>query len=244
MTAEHQGFDALMAAITDEPLPEGADAALLAEHREAVADVALLREQLGIIGEALAEPAPDPAPARSQKTRAARPARRRAALKFAFGGLAVAAAATVVAGMGWLAAEGGADITSSKGGDSGSDSGSSADMPDAQAGARFGSPHYLACTRLVAEGTVASVERLADGVQLRITVDVIRYYKQDEQRPEQLTYVVEDTFVRGLAEGDRVLFGVPKGSGVPDHWVVGDQAVARERAWVQASLPESRELGC
>lgn len=65
MTAENQGrgADALMAAITGEPLSDEAraDAAFMAEHDSAAADLALLREQLGIIGHALAEPAP-PAP--------------------------------------------------------------------------------------------------------------------------------------------------------------------------------------
>jgi hypothetical protein len=57
--AEYEGVDALMAAITGEPLPEGAldDPELEAEHRAALADVALLREQLGLIGDALAEAA-------------------------------------------------------------------------------------------------------------------------------------------------------------------------------------------
>ncbi|MGF0171542.1 hypothetical protein ACQF36_13840 [Streptomyces sp. Marseille-Q5077] len=61
------GVDALMAAITGEPLTDEAraDAAFMAEHRSAAADVALLREQLGIIGHALTEPMPaSPAPER------------------------------------------------------------------------------------------------------------------------------------------------------------------------------------
>lgn len=58
MTVEHDGIDALMAAITDEPLSEEArgDAVFMAEHRSASADLTLLREQLGVIGHALAEP--------------------------------------------------------------------------------------------------------------------------------------------------------------------------------------------
>lgn len=245
MTAEHDGIDALMAAITDEPLSEEAraDSVFVAEHRSASADLTLLREQLGVIGHALAEPPPDPVPAPTPAPKPApvRPSRtRRWVPKLALGSLAVAAAASVVAGLGWLIATGGPNAMSS------GDSGTSAQKSesDADGGTRFGSPHYLACTRLVAEGTVTSVERLVDGVQLRITIDVIRYYKQDEPRPDKLTYVVEDTFARALVKGDRVLFGVPKGDGVPDHWVVGEEAVARERAWITASLPESRELTC
>lgn len=243
MTAEHDGIDALMAAITDEPLSEEArgDAAFMAEHRSASADLTLLREQLGVIGDALAEPAPVQAPA--PKAARVGPSRtRRWVPKLALGGLAVAAAASVVAGLGWLIATGGSDAMSSSD-DSGA-GGQKSGAADADAGTRFGSPYYLACTRLVAEGTVTSVERLPDGVQLSISVDVIRYFKQDEERPEHLTYVVEDTFGRGLVKGDRVLFGVPKGDGVPDHWVVGEDAVARERAWIEASLPESRKLTC
>ncbi|MEU8978640.1 hypothetical protein [Streptomyces sp. NPDC048309] len=58
--AEYAGnaaADALLAAITDEPLPEGAheDAAFMAEHRSAMADVALLRRQLTAIGNTLAD---------------------------------------------------------------------------------------------------------------------------------------------------------------------------------------------
>ncbi|MEU5315651.1 hypothetical protein AB0G67_02790 [Streptomyces sp. NPDC021056] len=242
MTAEHDGIDALMAAITDEPLSGEArgDAAFMAEHRSASADLALLREQLGVIGHALAEPAPAvapvPKPARVGPSRT-----RRWFPKLALGSLAVAAAASVVAGLGWLIATGGPNTMSSS-----DDSGAGAQKSEADvdAGTRFGSPHYLACTRLVAEGTVTSVERLVDGVQLRISVDVNRYFKQDEERPEHLVYVVEDTFARGLVKGDRVLFGVPKGDAVPDHWVVGEDAVARERAWIEASLPESRKLTC
>lgn len=73
MTAEHDGhegregrdeqggddgMDALLAVLADEPLSDEAraDAAFMAAHRSAQADVALLREQLGIIGDALAEP--------------------------------------------------------------------------------------------------------------------------------------------------------------------------------------------
>ncbi|MFF4268895.1 hypothetical protein [Streptomyces sp. NPDC001536] len=246
MTAEHDGIDALMAAITDEPLSEEArrDSAFMAEHRAASADLRLLREQLGVIGHTLAEPSPLPAPA--PKPARVGPSRARLWVpKLTLGGLAVAVAATVVAGLGWLVATGGPSAMSGS-----DDSGASAQKSEAdtnvgtEAGTRFGSPHYLACTRLVAEGTVTSVERLVDGVQLRISVDVIRYYKQEEKRPERLTYVIEDTFARGLVKGDRVLFGVPKGDAVPDHWVVGEQQVARERAWIQASLPESRGLSC
>ncbi|MGW6015843.1 hypothetical protein [Streptomyces sp. NPDC055210] len=59
--AAYEGIDALLAALTDEPLPAGArdDPEFMAEHRSAVADVALLREQLRIMGDTLADGTPD-----------------------------------------------------------------------------------------------------------------------------------------------------------------------------------------
>ncbi|MFD8369706.1 hypothetical protein ACFV2Z_02835 [Streptomyces sp. NPDC059688] len=60
---EYGGMDALMAAITGDPLPADArrDPAFLAEHRAAEADVALLREQLDRLARALTEePLEDP----------------------------------------------------------------------------------------------------------------------------------------------------------------------------------------
>ncbi|UFR04460.1 hypothetical protein KBP30_26325 [Streptomyces sp. Go40/10] len=52
---EYDGMDALMAAITGDPLPEEArrDPAFLAEHRAAEADVAVLRDQLSRLADAL-----------------------------------------------------------------------------------------------------------------------------------------------------------------------------------------------
>ncbi|MFD0310231.1 hypothetical protein [Streptomyces sp. NPDC127119] len=59
--AAYEGIDALLAALTDDPLPAGArdDPEFMAEHRSAVADVALLREQLRIMGDTLADGTPD-----------------------------------------------------------------------------------------------------------------------------------------------------------------------------------------
>ncbi|MCZ4514906.1 hypothetical protein O3Q52_43690 [Streptomyces sp. ActVer] len=58
--AEYEGTDALMAALTDGPLPEDArdDAEFLAEHRSALADIAQLREQLRLMGDTLAAETP------------------------------------------------------------------------------------------------------------------------------------------------------------------------------------------
>ncbi|MFF0016887.1 hypothetical protein [Streptomyces sp. NPDC005374] len=234
MSAENETYDgdALMAAITGEkPAGEAReDAAFMAEYRSAETDIALLREQLGILGETLAEPPAvrKPVPPR---LRPPSPARRRART-LAFGTLAVAAVASVVTGLGWLVGHSGADNISS------ADSGSS----KAQATVRFGTPVYLACATTVAEGEVTVVRRLPG--ELQVTVHVTYSYKP-ATGVENLTYVIgEHDLPEPLAQGTRVLFGVTQGSPVPDHWAVGEKAVARERAWVVASLPESRTLSC
>ncbi|MFE7274341.1 hypothetical protein [Streptomyces sp. NPDC057623] len=258
MTAEHEGragVDALMAAITDEPLTDEAraDAAFMAEHRSAVADVALLREQLGIIGHALAEPAaapaaepetdpvPDPAPLRVRQPSRAR----RRVFAVAFGGLAVAAAASVLAGMGWLLTQAGGDASDAGAGAAADKQASS----EAGGGNAFGSPGYLACSRLVAEGRATSVERLPGTTSLRVTLHMSHYYKPDkpdktDKGEEELTFVVDENLVPGLRAGDPVLIGIPQGARQPDFWAVGEQNIAPERAWITASLPKSRDRTC
>ncbi|WP_405582744.1 hypothetical protein [Streptomyces sp. NBC_01092] len=240
MTAENQGrgADALMAAITGEPLSDEAraDAAFMAEHSSAAADLALLREQLGIIGHALAEPPPplpEPVPVR-QPSRV-----RRRIRTVAFGSLAVAAAASVLVGMGWLVTQAGGGADS----DAGASSADKA-MPSQQSGdTAFGGPQYLACSRLVAEGRATSVEQLPGTASLRVTLDMTRYYLPD-QGEQELTFVVDENLVPGLRKGDKVLIGIPRGAREPDFWAVGEQDIAPERAWITASLPEARERGC
>ncbi|MET8075572.1 hypothetical protein [Streptomyces sp. NPDC005303] len=234
MSAENETYDsdALMAAITGEELgaEARADTAFLAEYRAAEVDIGLLREQLGILGERLAEaptaakPAPRPRPS---------PARRRARV-LAFGTLAVAAVASVVTGLGWLVGHEGADNLSS------ADSGAS----KAEAGVRFGSPAYLACATTVAEGEVTAVKELPATGELQVSVRVSHWFKP-ARGVGHLTYTVSEYDLPGpLTKGTRVLFGVTEGSPAPDHWAVGAQDIARERAWITASLPASRGLGC
>ncbi|WP_030314496.1 hypothetical protein [Streptomyces sp. NRRL B-3229] len=244
MSAENETYDsdALMAAITgEEPGDEArSDSAFLAEYRAAEADIAVLREQLGFLGETLAETpsearsAPKPVPAR---LRPPSPARRRART-LAFGTLAVAAAASAVTGLGWLLGHSGAT-------DHGADADAASDSgAQAEAKVRFGGPDYLACATTVAEGQVTAVEDLPASGQVRVTVRVSHYYVPT-LGAKDLTYVVDAyDLPEPLTRGTAVLFGVSQGSPAPDHWVVGSRRIARERAWITASLPESRTLPC
>ncbi|MFF4151197.1 hypothetical protein ACFYZU_13390 [Streptomyces sp. NPDC001651] len=247
MSAEHDGADALMTAITGDPLPPGAhaDAAFLAEYRAAEADLAVLREQLGVVGRALAEPPPPalaPEPVRPVRA-PSRPRRR--AFSLALGGLAVTAAASVMAGLGWLIAGG-----TGEGDSASADAGSAAEkQSDAAAAPAFGSPRYLACARLVAEGETTAVERLPGTTTVRITLRLTRVYHPDEDAPgrkpdAEQVFVVDENVVPGIRADDPVLVGVPRGAGQPDFWAVGERQIAPERAMVTASLPEARELTC
>lgn len=246
MSAENETYDsdALMAAITGEELGDEArsDSAFLAEYRAAEADIALLREQLGLLGTTLSEtpsetpsgarPAPKPVPARLRPRSQAR----RRARTLAFGTLAVAAAASVVTGLGWLVGHSG---ELDRGAGASSDS-----AAKAEAGVRFGGPAYLACATTVAEGEVTAVKALPASGQVQVTVHVTHYFKPT-LGAKDLTYVVDEyTLAEPLTRGTAVLFGVSPGSPAPDHWVVGTRQIAKERAWITASLPESRTTAC
>ncbi|WP_395570716.1 hypothetical protein [Streptomyces sp. BK79] len=244
MAAEHPGGgDALMAAITGEPMPSGADPDAEAAYRSAAADVALLREQLGVIGRTLGEPLPAPeAPPVARSAR--RPRRRPFAL--ALGALAVACASTVVAGLGWLVVRGAGGDDTASGSAAASDK--RAKAPES-GGVAFGGPRYLACARVVAEGTVTGAEPLPGTGQHRITLEVTRSYKPGKEEggagkeDEAVTFVLDDTTAR-LSVGDRALIGVPRHGDTPDTVITGERAIAAERAWITASLPESRTLAC
>lgn len=243
--AEYEGVDALLAAITDEALPEGAgdDPEFLAEHRSAVADVALLREQLAVIGDALADRAQEakPVPVRAPRKRTRRPEgaprnRGRRPLALVLGTLVVATVAAMVVGMGWILAHNGAGASDSSGA-------KAADSGTAGGGASLSAPGYLACARLVAEGTVAHVEPLPGTTENRITLHVDRYYKPEKGRAEVVLVLDEEVAPRPR-EGERVLVAVQGDPATPTGWTTGDKAIADERAWIVKALPASRTLTC
>ncbi|MEU5698863.1 hypothetical protein [Streptomyces aurantiacus] len=200
--AGHGGIDALLAAITEEALPEGArdDAAFMAEHRSAVADVALLREQLRMMGDTLAgeTPAPqaavtqtpkplrEPEPRREPKPlRPYQPPWYRRYAGLALGTLVVAGGAALVGGMVWLGVQGGADSDGAAGGDS------AASKQEAGAGDTSAeSPEmHLACSKILVEGTVRSITSTGDG-NVRVVLKVKRYYRPEQSAADHPTVTV------------------------------------------------------
>ncbi|MFD8394059.1 hypothetical protein ACFV2N_33840 [Streptomyces sp. NPDC059680] len=263
---EYGGMDALMAAITGEPLPEEAhrDPAFLAEHRAAEADLAVLKEQLTRLADALtgeradrAVPAeeavrPRPAPRPRGVTRPVRAGRRpprpgrpcgpRRVLRIAFGSLAGAAAVALVVGFGWM-------VTHSGASDDNSASAADKSVGDAPArvspgGGRPSEPELdLACSRLVVEGTVAEVQPRKPSAWSRITLTVIRSYKP-AHGPARVSFLLDGGAEPAPRPGQHVLVRVGAGRQNASLWAVGDTRVAADRAWITEALPRSRQLTC
>ncbi|MFJ9374025.1 hypothetical protein [Streptomyces sp. NPDC101455] len=247
---EYDGMDALMAAITDEPLPEAAraDAGFMAEHALASAEVALLREQLGLIGEALsatpalsASPA-SPASSAPEPVISARPVRRRRPVLrvLAYGTLATAVIAGMVTGLAWLGAHNGGASADSAAAQSKSDAPAkvSGDGP-----APSDPELALACDRLVVEGTVAEVETYVDDPWSRIVLTVIRSYKPAEG-PSQVSFLLDGGADPKPRKGQHVLIEVGRDAQNASLWAVGDTRVAVNRAWILKALPGSRTTTC
>ncbi|MFJ3226895.1 hypothetical protein ACIPJS_26625 [Streptomyces sp. NPDC086783] len=242
------GADALWAAIMDEPLPEEVrdDAAVLAEHRSAAADVALLRQQLTAIGDALAGdvPARERAPERAREpVRNRAPARRtRRPLRLALGTLVAAVAATVVAGMGWLVTQGGG-----MGAADSSASGKSA-AADAKAGGQESdhSPALrIACSRVLVEGTVVSLTPRHDG-DVRVVLKVKRYYRPQESVKDRptITVTLDGSAREDLRPGVRTLVRVPvRPETDRQDWEVG-RGIGDAREDILKALPGAEHLTC
>ncbi|MFB7415097.1 hypothetical protein ACFC1L_10755 [Streptomyces sp. NPDC056210] len=225
---------ALMLALTGEPLPreDVADPEAAAAHAAAQADVALLAEQVRGIGDALAAPArPRPAPV-------AAPRPRRRPLAVAFGALAAACAATLLGGLVWL----GADAPGS-----GADNKSAADQSGAadngKRGADVTPEGFVACSRLIVEGTVVRVEPVPGAERDTITLTATRYYKPAEG-PEKVTFRMDHDVDPRLKPGDRTLISIPKGEEYPDNWATKAEDRASLRDMVVNALPGSRALKC
>ncbi|WP_217549409.1 hypothetical protein [Streptomyces sp. GbtcB6] len=237
-------IDALFAVLMDESLSDErrADPAFMAEHRAATADLALLREQLGIIGDTLAEPPPAVPRPRPRPAGRRRPWQHPGVRALGFAGALAAAFAGAVFGIGWLAANGGDSAMSN-----GASSDKAADSASSTAGQggeeQAAGPGYLACARLVVEGTVTGVQQLAGSGDERVTLRVTRAYKP-AKTAEEVEFLFEDGTDARVRTGARLLVGITDGQQVPDRYAVGEPEIARERAWIVRDLPESRTLTC
>ncbi|MFF9058283.1 hypothetical protein ACF09K_06190 [Streptomyces sp. NPDC014882] len=239
------GMDPLMAAILDVPPAEDArtDPLLAARHRAAAADVALLREQLAVLADALTRP-PAAEPARRPAPVPFRPSRRRL-LPLVLKTAGLAAAGALVAGSGWLLVQvnGGADdIAASSGADK-----PAADEKAAASGAAggpLGDPGYLACARLVAEGDVTEVVPVHGTSRRRVTLRVTRSYVPGTTARGEVGLVVERDVDPLVAEGDHVLVGIPAGSDSPDVWAVGEAEIAAGRSALARALPGADGASC
>ena len=237
-------MDPLMAALLGASLSEEArrDPAFMAGHRAAAADVDLLREQLGVIAEALTRP-PEAA-VRRPVVVPLRPARRRL-LPLVLKTVGVAAAGALFLGGGWL-------LVQVNGGANDSASSSSADkaVTDEKSAASgggdspLGDPGYLACARLVVEGDVTDVAPVRGTSRERVTLHVTRFYKPEASTEDEVEFVMERDMDPLAAEGDHVLVGFARGSEAPDVWAVGEADIAAERFALARALPEASGTAC
>ncbi|MEU9306096.1 hypothetical protein [Streptomyces sp. NPDC048256] len=243
-------MDALMAAVLGVPLSglseeARADSAYLAAHRSATADVALLREQLGVLADALTEPVREPARVpETAPVRQLRPPRRVRPLALRLAG--VAAAGALFLGGGWVVVQVGqgvADVESDKSADSAAGSDEKADASAGDGASLLADPGYLACARLVVEGDVTAVDQVAGTTREQVTLHVTHAYRPAESGPE-VDFVMEADMDPLLREGDHVLVALSKGSTTPDVWAVGEPDIVPEREAIARALPEAAGVTC
>ncbi|WP_432120755.1 hypothetical protein [Streptomyces sp. S1] len=256
----NEDADPLMLALSDEPLPEGA--ANDPEVARALADVAVLREQLALVGRVLADrdpqpprPAPadqdprsvpvgqDPQPAPPAQDPSPAPARIRPRRRRFLAWTLAASVAVAALGVGgaYLAAHGG---------DTDGDE------------AKLTPAGVVACSTDVAEGTVTRVEPLPGTGEFRVVLRVDRTYKPVDG-PRRLTF---DSAGSGTEAGEpyfrpgaRVLVLVPASpgqsaltfrEGAPPPGEEGeDVGPVRDeleygRKWLESALPEAADLEC
>jgi hypothetical protein len=243
----------LMLVLTGEPLPpeDRDDPETVAAHAAAEADVALLGEQLRGIGDELAaarvtpgttpEPGPEPAPSSTLGTAPALlpVARPRWRVRLALGALATAGAFGFASVVMWLGAQPG------DGADSGASDKSASDAKKGGAGhegADLTPEGFVACSRLMVEGTVDRVTPEPGGKGDRITLTVIRSYKP-APGPGKITFRMDRDIDPHLKRGDRTLITIPKGGNHPDNWATGKE-IKPLRDMIVKALPGSRGLKC
>ncbi|WP_306190141.1 hypothetical protein [Streptomyces sp. MK5] len=241
--------DPLLAAILDEP-PASSDADYLTDYHAARTDLTELRRRLTAIADTLvgaeaeaeveAEPGPRPGrgapagrrPAGGPPGRPGAPRRARRGRRAVVGSLVAALVVCGVFGLGWLLAVSGTGADSA---------GGAADSASGDAKVTAGG--YVACARLIVEGTVTRVDPEPGTGQDRIGLAVERRYKP-RTGPGQVTFLMDHDVSPRLRTGDRVLVAIPRHASSPDIWSTGEQGIARDRAWILEGLKESRTLTC
>ncbi|MEV5610332.1 hypothetical protein [Streptomyces sp. NPDC052225] len=230
MTGDAREDQLLMLALTGEPLPDDdPDAAAVA------ADIALLRDQVKGLGDALASrPAPAPAPVRAP---ARAPVRRRRPLRIALGALAVACAASFVGGLLWLGAN-------APGGGNDDAAGSAAQDKSAKGGITHFRALQLACSRWTVEGTVRSVTPRDDG-DVQVVLKVKRYYRPERSAATYPTVslTLDGAARKELKPGTLALITVPLYPEDGQDWELG-RGVGDVRPELVKALPEARDLTC
>ncbi|MEV4877081.1 hypothetical protein [Streptomyces cyaneofuscatus] len=206
--------DELMVVLMAGPAPEGDAEA--ARHRAVEQDVAVLREQLGLLGDLLAAETPGAAPP-SVVVTPRRPRWQRRGL------LALAASAAVLAGaagigLAWMAAQ-----------------------PEDDGMAKLTEAGIVSCARVVAEGRVTAVEPA--GARLRVVLTADRFLKPDAPGADKVEFSIPKNEAAGFPLGASMLVSISRFEGEP---VMGFTGAERQEAWewMSAALPESRSTPC
>jgi hypothetical protein len=269
--AEYEGVDALLAAITDAAPPEGArdDVVFMAEYRSAAADVDVLREQLVIIGDALADSGRQSESAHTSSRKPRKPRKSKRLQRFEKSGKDQQAQGARAPGggrpggfpkrrsrhpgalaVGTLAAAAVATLVvgmgwlvAHDGGGADVTSSSDSKAADRPSAGSFSGPGYIACSRLIAEGEVTEVLPVPGTGQDRITLDVYHYYKPAKGE-KAVTFLMDRNAGPRPHLGDEVLVGIRQHAVTPDIWTTGEKDIARDRSWIVRALPESQGMEC
>ncbi|MGW1281804.1 hypothetical protein ACWD4V_33240 [Streptomyces tsukubensis] len=247
---ETAGSDPLMAVLMGEPAREGDAAAESAER-----DMALLGEQLKLIGDTLArdagppreagpeqpgETGPEqPGPERVPVVPAGRPHRRRRPL-FVLAA-SVAALASLV-GAFTLVQYYVAHPSSLSASDSAKSVPRAGDS-EGEGSMRLGPGELVACSALIVEGTVARAER-GPAAWLTVTLDIDTHLKP-QRGPDRERFRLPVEAAGEITVGARMLVLVSRfdRDGEPSHYYVGDKIPAG-RDWVDQGLEAAQGLDC
>ena len=160
----------------------------------------------------------------------------RRGVRVVLGSVAGVVAFGLVAGLGWV-------VVRSGGGDSMSSDKSADAKSEADAPARAAGGPALSCYRLLAEGTVARVDRRTHAPRIRVVLTVARSYRP-AHGPSEVAFLLGDAASPAPHQGQHVLAGVGRSGQEVTLWAVGDIRVAAERARLTGTAPESAHTQC